>query len=164
MKNKKELLNAIKSNKIELEELLEKSEFINTDLVPRFNKYSSYFKKPDIINRLIDYAFNYLTSNTHKTYLAHNSLELLASAKCPEFLSELTKEEKNSEKRLGESSQQESGEFEYLHKDLDQSKDKTNFPYLEKIFAFLEKRTLLCLGGDSWYESMANGEMNLESI
>lgn len=163
MKNKKEIFNAIKSNKIELEELLEKSEFINTDLVPRFSKYNAYFKNPEVVNRLIDYAFDYLTSNTHKTYLAHNSLEILASAKCQEFMSELTKEEKPSDKSRVERVSLEKGEFVYLHKDINLEKGPSFFPYLDKIFAFVEKKTLITLGKDSYYSEMVNGEMNQDS-
>ncbi len=117
MKNEdiKSLITALESQEITLEDLLINTDFIQPTVKVKFPKFLKYFMKKEWIDKLIYYSLNYDSKIKNYTIVSHNACEILSQVKHSSFLKEITKSE-----------------------DIDDN--NKSFPYLDKIFEYIDKQ------------------------
>lgn len=133
--NAKEIIKTITSGNMTLEEILTNNILIQSDVVPKFGKMTSYFITENIINKLINYCLVVQEENENWKTMAHNACEILSQVKNTELYDKLTIEEElpSSDDEEEEEEEYESGEEENEEASSNQSNDAVDFIEFKEI-------------------------------
>lgn len=87
------LIIGIDKGEINLESLLQNSDFIYPTVKSKFPKFIKFFKEDNVVTKLINYSLNFDTNNSNWKTFSHNSCEILSQVKNNSFVSFLTQKE-----------------------------------------------------------------------